>query len=407
MNILGINSCIDRSSAFSSVNNRLSAALEQHFTHALPERAFPHNSIASFNESWDVVATTAINADIRANIRKHTLATIELVDYRAALSMATIATRNWDTCAVIAIDSETSSLGYYANKSFHWLREFDHPNSLALFVAAANRLLGFNPLLGDEPAKQLSIGGTTIYESWILDKIIHIGDGSYQLMHDLSRGVGVASPNPDIAASVYSVYTSVMLSLARWLAKQTGCSRVAIVGQAATNYFSNTAILDEGIFEEIATLPISGAAATAIGAAAMLHRPLIEHSYLGVESSSYQTPEQVAELLLRGQVVKYINGRREFSDTSFVNNNAIFIPFIPLVSSNNYYHICQQRDFNTYYSCKAEPTHGQYLSRVIHESIQGDTVRAVTVSSNRNAFMNRVLELTRAQGYPIIFSKEL
>jgi hypothetical protein len=308
---------------------------------------------------------------------------------------------------VLLSDSEHTRLGYFANSSFHWIRTFDYPNSIALFSSAATRFLGFDAVSGEDRAREISRRGNPIYAPWISRHIVTQEPGSYTLLHNLERGAGSGSCDANIASSVQSVFTSVLVNLATWLRKHVDSNKLAIVGRSAGNYLTNSAIANVSGYEHIAAISINGASAASLGAAAMLSRPILEHPYIGMEQKPQQSAEQLAEQLLRGDIVTHIS-TNEFSNNSFTNRNRLTIPYEPRLhglKDSTVYAICQDRDYSTYFSGKHLPYFGQYLSTVTNrKALNYDHARVITVGKNKNPFINRVLEITRAQGYPILVS---
>jgi hypothetical protein len=405
MAILGINATWGYSSACSiSSALSISALCEKH------SRAFPISAINKMriaHDTWDSYVTHqhAANAVRQAMPQGMRL---EIVDYCEALSMATISSTNWSSCAILLIDSYYTRLGYYVDGSFYWIREFAYPNSLALFSAAATRFLGFDA--AEDSARNLALRGKAVFVPWLLRNVITLGDGSYQLLHNLERGVGTAVPLADAAASAQSVFSTIATNLAQWLRRNIDIPRLAIVGIGAANYISNSAIADNTDYDSVAAISINGAAATALGAAALLRRPIYEHHNVGINTSISISAEKLAARLLQGDRVSY-TGIEEFSDNNFLSNSSLSLAFDTYLNEPNYpitYAICQDIDYNKYFTSRYKPYFGQYLSEVSNKkAINCDYARVLTVAKNKNPFINRVLELTRTQGYPIILSRPL
>lgn len=403
MAILGINASQDKSSVC-AINNIAKCTAVVTNSCAFPTTSI--DSIKTSRDSWDCVATThnSLNA-VQQGMPRGTR--IQVVDYCEALSMATICSTDWTSCAILLSDSEHTRLGYYVDGSFYWIRSFAYPNSIALFSAAATRFLGFDAVYGEDHARELSMRGTSIYADWICANAISLTDGSYNILHNIERGIGIASPSADIAASVQLVFSNVLVNLAQWLRRHVDIPRLAIVGRSAANYITNSAIADLVDYEQIAAISLNGAASTALGAAALIHRPLLEHHYIGIEQTSQHTAEQLAAQLLRGEIVQH-NSTPEFSDNAFTNCNNLMLPFEPLMhalKNKIKYVVCQDIDYHIYFSGKHMPYFGQYVSTVKNKQlVEYKQARVITVGKNKNSFINRVLEITRAQGYPIIVS---
>lgn len=412
MHILGINTSEGLPSIFDIEHNRVLAA----------RTSLDIFSLKNYHSDWKYVACTNKHSikNTAALVKKFTGAKVISVDYREALAMSSICTRDWESCAVMIVDSSYCGLGYYANKQFHWLREFNYPNSLSLFYSAAARFLGFDPLKNEQLLSEAALYGTPSYVNIIRDKVVSSSAGDYTLLFDLTRGIGTGPLNFDIAASVHAVFSSIVLSLAKWLANAVDLKRLAYAGRSSANYQTNTLLADFSGFDEIAIQPLTSSAGAALGAASLIERPLWNSSQLGEHCAIHTSPDDFVTALLRGGVIPFSDGRAEIADTSLINRNLLAIPFEPLIplfkeqSKIKYYWqapivLCHEQDYHTYYEGKHYPTYGQYVSkRKPGTPIFGtDYVRVVTVSSSSNAYMSRVLSITRESGYPILISSPL
>jgi hypothetical protein len=404
MAILGINAVWDRSAACSiSSSLSISAICDKH------NRAFPLSAVDSLRNShddWDSYVTHQHAAnEVRQAMPRGV--SLEVVDYCEAISMATICSTDWTSCAILLSDSYYTKLGYYKDGSFYWIREFTYPNNLALFSAAVTRFLGYDPLDSEDSARALSMTGNSLYTDWITTNAVAISDGSYQLLHNLERGFGVATRDANIAASAQLVLSSILVNLSAWLRRNIDIDKLAIVGRSASNYISNSAISELSGYKEIAAISLNGAASTALGAAALITRPLLEHHYIGCPTVTDYTADELASKLLNGDIVNFYD-KTEFSDNAFLSNNQLMLPFAPLLhnlNTNIVYAVCQDRDYHSYFEGKHIPYYGQYISTVKNKkALQYDSARVITVAKNKNPLINRVLEITRAQGYPIIVS---
>ena len=340
-----------------------------------------------------------------------------LVDYREALAMSSIAMCDWTSCAVLVIDSLCCSLGYYAGGQFYWLRSFTYPNSISLFYSAAARFLGFDPMTNEHKLSAASELGNPVYASLIEQKFINTSDGDYTILQDLTRGIGAGPLNLDIAASVQTVFDKTVLHLASWLAKAVDSKRLAYAGRTSSNYLTNTKIANFSGFNEILIQPLTSYAGAVVGAASLVSRSIFDSINLGEEVVLGITPDQIAQNLLRGKIVPFINGKEEFTDSSLINRNWLAIPFTPLIDEFRKHAkltqpweqpliLCQEKDYSTYYSNNIVPKYGQYNSTNLVEVIQPTykTTQVVAVNNGSNAYLHRVLEILRLEGYPILLS---
>jgi hypothetical protein len=404
MAILGLNTYGERSSACSiSSTLSLSALCDKHSS------AFVHNAMSALASSHDRIDTVVTHQYSSNEVRSALPRNIqfECVDYCEALSMATIASTDWNSCAILLSDSFYTRLGYYVDGSFYWIKHFEYPNNIALFSAAATRFLGYDGTVSEDAARLIAVRGDSTYVDWLTKNAITISDGSYQLLYNLERGFGSSVPNADIAASAQVVFSAVLVNLAAWLRRNIDIDRLVVVGRSASNYITNNAIADLSGYSEIAAISINGAAATALGAAALIRRPLLEHPYIGKSTNVIHDADKIANKLLRGDSVQLVDAA-EFSDNAFLSNNNIMLPFARLLkelTNKQIYAVCQDRDYSTYFEAAPKPYFGQFICAVKNkQALPYEQARVIVVSKNKNPLINRVLEITRAQGYPIIVS---
>lgn len=406
MHILGLNYHEDRSSAVSVHNQRVVGGL---LTSSLE---FPHSlvtELANPHQSFDYAVTTSNRglSSFKQLLKPHTKAEAVLVDYREALAMSSIAMRDWSTCAVMVIDPYHCSLGYYADRQFYWLREFSYPNSISLFYSAAAKLLGFDPLTEEYKLTESSIQGLPIYTSLIESRFVNIQEGDYTLLQNLEYGVGSGPLNLDISASVQAVFSKVILSLAAWLAKHVGDTKLAYAGKASANYLTNTMLADSKYFSELSIQPLTSAAGAAIGAAALISRPIWDRIDIGEEVITQISPELLVKKLIKGEIVSYRNNRAEFIDRSTINRNWLAIPFKTTIELfrktadltepwQQPFVICQEKD----YKSESLPF-GQVMASTLGQYKYN---RLVTTNLSTNPFINRVLELLKLEGYNKLIS---
>lgn len=388
----------------------------------LQSSTFPASTVRNLKDphnDWEYVTCHVPSQfkEFKQLVRPLTSARPILVDYREALAMSSIAMCDWTSCAVLVIDSFCCSLGYYADGQFHWLRSFTYPNSVSLFYSAAARFLGFDPLTEEPKMMAASELGVPIYASLIEQKFINTSNGDYTILQDLTHGIGSGPLNFDIAASVQTVFNKIVLHLASWLSHAVDSKRLAYSGRASANYLTNTKIANFSGFNEILIQPLTSYAGAVVGAASLVSRSIFDTINLGEEVNLGLTPDHMAQKLLSGKIIPFINGKAEFSDSSLINRNWLAIPFTPLVDEfrkraqltkewEQPIVLCQERDYSTYYTNRIIPRYGQYTSTNLVEIIQptDKTTRVVAVNNSSNAYLHRVLEILRAQGYPILLS---
>jgi len=417
--VLSINYDRGRSSVISSNSGRIKEG------RVLNSSAFPASTIRELKDphnDWEYVTCHVPSefSNFKQLVRRVTSARPILVDYREALAMSSIAMCDWTSCAVMVIDSFCCSLGYYTGGQFYWLREFTYPNSISLFYSAATRFLGFDPMLEEHKLAAASKFGKPIYASLIEEKFVNTVEGDYTILQDITRGIGSGPLNLDIAASAQAVFDKTVLHLATWLSKAVDSKRLAYAGRASSNYLTNTKIANFSGFNELLIQPLTSYAGAVVGAASLVSRSIFDTTSIGEPATLGVTPDNLAQQLLRGNIVPFINGKSEFSDSSLINRNWLAIPFTPNVAefrskaklTNDWEQplvLCQERDYATYYSNNIIPKYGQYNSVNLVETFPSisNTTQVVAVSTSSNAYLHRVLEILRIEGYPVLLSSPI
>ena len=157
----------------------------------------------------------------------------------------------------------------------------------------------------------------------------------------------------DIAASIQHVTEEVLLKMARHAHRLTGYDRLVMAGGVALNSVANGRIVRETPFKAVYVQPAAGDAGGALGAAlyayhVLLGRPrrfVMEHAYWGAgytvaemreaiaavglsyrELSEEQLTDQVADRLVRGEVVGWYRGRFEWGPRALGNRSILADP---------------------------------------------------------------------------------
>lgn len=159
----------------------------------------------------------------------------------------------------------------------------------------------------------------------------------------------------DVAASVQRVTEDALISIANYLHKRTGMSKLVMAGGVALNTKANYRILRETPFEEIYIQPAAGDDGGALGAALWAHHIVLgkprnwvmPHAYWGQEYSddevrtfldskgikyeSYENDDQtlldiVAESLTHEKVIGFFQGRFEWGPRALGNRSILADP---------------------------------------------------------------------------------
>jgi carbamoyltransferase len=148
-----------------------------------------------------------------------------------------------------------------------------------------------------------------------------------------------------------------VLELAAWLRQASGEANLALAGGVALNCVMNARLRDSGLFDNVWVQPAAGDAGTALGAALWVdYRErgergwTMEHAYYGPGYSDrdieallrwsgmpYRRAQNVsseaAELLARGRIVGWFQGRMEFGPRALGARAILHRPSTPACSS--------------------------------------------------------------------------
>jgi len=256
--------------------------------------------------------------------------------------------------------------------------EVDFPHSLGLLYSAFTYYTGFKVNSGEYKLMGLAPYGEPKYVDLILDRLIDLkADGSFRLNLDyFNYAAGLTMTGPefeelfggparqpeapltqrhmDLARSIQAVTEEVILRLARTARNELGAEDLCMAGGVALNCVANGKIVGEKLFRDVWVQPAAGDAGGAIGAALaawhgyaqqprqVLEADLMCGSFLGPAFDSdyirgfldqagapyeYLSDERllitVAELMSRGAVVGWFQGRMEFGPRALGNRSII------------------------------------------------------------------------------------
>ena len=257
---------------------------------------------------------------------------------------------------------------------------------------------------------------------FIRSKVLHHDyKGHYDLLINLERGLGYGSLDWDIAASVQKTIEHVLVNLAGWLQNETGMKNLAYAGGVALNCVANTEIIRFSGFDDIAIQPAAGDAGCALGAAALIERPLWENAYLGVNANDGILADQQAEKILSGEIVKIVQGRAEFGPRALGNRSLVCIPTPDKIEKLNtiknrkednwrpYAPICQEEEASNWFNIY-KPSYEMLFTADIRGgnfTTYDNSARLQIVNASKNPYLWKILEITRQHGYPILINTSL
>lgn len=346
------------------------------------------------------------------------------------------------------------------------------PHSLGHLYSAATAFLGFRVCSGEGKVMGLAPYGKDNYSRCFERMVaLHKGGGVTinfkPLDYHLARS-GIFTPltyktfgtprkkegplekrHKDIAASLQTVLETAALHLADHLYCQTGLESLCLAGGVALNARMNQRIEEASPFQRVFIQPAANDAGTSLGAALAAAPPTrsedrypMHHAYLGPQFSdkiieqiiinkglkAFHCPdvqETAAQLLARGKIVGWFQGRMEFGPRALGNRSILadprraemkdimnqrvkhresFRPFAPAVLADRaaeYFKIPGESPFMTKIAPVA-PHARELIPAVVH--VDG-TARLQTVSRETNPmFYGLIQKYDRLTNIPVILN---
>ena len=297
------------------------------------------------------------------------------VDHHLAHAISAYAFSGFDDAAVLVLDGrgawEATSLWRGRNGRLEHIWTIPWPNSLGLFYAQFTHYLGFTPYSDEWKVMGLAPygePGINLRDFIVPDDNPYRVDTHRLISKDSAPIAGIESrlgpgrvPESDIDArhknmafAVQDMCEQAMMTLARAAVTQTGCRNLCLAGGVALNSKANGKILASGIVDRIFVQPAASDDGVCLGAALapMLDNggkfPMrkMRHAYLGTESSDAEIAKALdtykiratrvadpattaAEMLARGKILGWFQGRMEFGPRALGSRSILADPRDP------------------------------------------------------------------------------
>jgi carbamoyltransferase len=293
------------------------------------------------------------------------------IDHHYAHALSAYPVSGFDEATVLVIDGrgawEATSIWHGSGGRLKLVEMIRWPNSIGLFYAQFTAWLGFEKFQDEWKVMGLApYGGPGID----VGKFIKVADGHYYvnspLLLDSRNGSELArleqdfgparkadepisDRHRDIAWAVQDACERAELAIIGRAVSLTGCRNLCLAGGVALNSKANGLILSRGLVDRIFIQPAASDDGVAIGAA--LARPVdaglrcgeIRKAYLGLQ----WRPEEIetalrtyklayerlddpastaADLLVRGQLIGWYQGREEFGPRALGNRSILADP---------------------------------------------------------------------------------
>jgi carbamoyltransferase len=288
--------------------------------------------------------------------------------------------------AILVVDGvgEFATTSVWAGRGHHIepQRQLDYPHSLGLLYAAFTAYLGFKVNSGEYKVMGLAPYGRPTQADKILQHLVDLKpDGSFRLdqsyfdyctggrmtntRFDALFGGPRREPETeltqrhfDLAASIQQATETILLAIARAMAREDTTGNLCLAGGVALNCVANRKLLDGSGFRNIWVQPASGDAGNALGAALVGHhlhagRPrstahegdAMQGAQLGpafaqadCEARLHRAGavftvhddttllQRAAALMAQGQVLGWFQGRMEFGPRALGNRSILADP---------------------------------------------------------------------------------
>ncbi|MFH1587259.1 MAG: carbamoyltransferase C-terminal domain-containing protein [Candidatus Diapherotrites archaeon] len=276
--------------------------------------------------------------------------------------------------AILSIDgigeTATTLLAHGRENEISKVEEFQYPDSLGFFYEEITQLLGFQRNHDEFKVMGLAAYGKPKYYNEIQGLVQLKPDGKYKVKIDFEKnslfscselhkvlgparlwGAPITQRHKDIAASAQKILEETVLHLLDHLYGETESENLCLAGGVALNCLMNQKIREKSKFKNIFIQPAANDAGSALGAALYVYNSLLcnkrnyvmEHAYLGPSFNSPQIEKKLdnskiiygkerniakkcAELISRGNIVGWFQGRMEWGPRALGNRSILADP---------------------------------------------------------------------------------
>jgi carbamoyltransferase len=300
---------------------------------------------------------------------------MRFVEHHVAHAISAYAFSGFEDAAVVVMDGrgawEATSIWRGINGRLEHVLTIPFPDSLGLFYSQFTGYLGFQPnsdewkVMGLAPYGQPKIQLDAFIDTGASPYRVHaksiFGNGRGQFS-EMSAALGpqrvpeseIDERHKNIAYAVQDACEIAMMNIVRMAVEKTRCRNLCLAGGVALNSKANGKIAASGMCDKIFVQPAASDDGAALGAAlapyldrgGRLPNRAMRHAYLGPEfndaaiETALQTyklrytplnnpAEIAAELLSRGKIVGWFQGRMEFGPRALGSRSILADPRDP------------------------------------------------------------------------------
>jgi carbamoyltransferase len=234
------------------------------------------------NDPWDHLRLTY--ADAAPSFLATALpgldpAAVRFVPHHVAHAASAGLASPYDPVDVLVLDGRGESVshlaGCYSEGRLSVLASQTLPHSLGLLYEDVTEHLGFLRSSDEYKVMALASYGSPRHLADLRSAVYADGEGGFRteaidwasLVKRREPDEPWTADHADLAASLQTCLEEVLLDLARWLADQTGGTKLSLAGGVALNCVANTRLLDETSYDDVWVQPAAGDSGTALGGA--------------------------------------------------------------------------------------------------------------------------------------------
>lgn len=300
---------------------------------------------------------------------------VRFVEHHLAHAISTYAYSGFDEAAVVVMDGrgawEATSIWHGKDGKLEHVLTIPFPDSLGLFYSQFTGYLGFQPnsdewkVMGLAPYGQPDVKLDAFIDTEALPYRVrakHLFGNGRGEFSDMTASLGpqrqpeseIDARHKNIAYAVQDACETAMMNVVRMAVEKTRCRSLCLAGGVALNSKGNGKIAASGLVDKIFVQPAASDDGVALGAAlapylengGQLPIKPMRHAYLGpaFDDSTIQTALRTyklpytrlddpaataAELLSRGKILGWFQGRMEFGPRALGNRSILADPRDP------------------------------------------------------------------------------